>query len=306
MSSCENQDMEFFASNIKEGMECTFIGVKSMYYRDTLRQFVATSENINKQSLGIFRGYKEYQLHISSGDCETVLTVEMVFKVMPQPGLLNGQSVCQNEGTLDISLKSNDGYNYYLMREGLETPLDTILWDNLANLGFASQTEAGRYYVIVENVEPSANGKFTAICRDTMLSTFAIGDAPKVFHVSSALDGKQEIYLCDGNMEKIKLAGSEPTVDYILCRDGDDNLYGEWQHRSEGGFLEFPVKESGKYKIKGVLGSCEQIMDDSVIVYADQIPDLKLYDEYYYCRDEEGGAKIEIFEAPVLLSLIHI
>ena len=300
MSSCENQDMEFFASNIKEGMECTFIGVKSMYYRDTLRQFVATSENINKQSLGIFRGYKEYQLHISSGDCETVLTVEMVFKVMPQPGLLNGQSVCQNEGTLDISLKSNDGYNYYLMREGLETPLDTILWDNLANLGFASQTEAGRYYVIVENVEPSANGKFTAICRDTMLSTFAIGDAPKVFHVSSALDGKQEIYLCDGNMEKIKLAGSEPTVDYILCRDGDDNLYGEWQHRSEGGFLEFPVKESGKYKIKGVLGSCEQIMDDSVIVYADQIPDLKLYDEYYYCRDEEGGAKIEIFEAPVL------
>lgn len=300
MAACENADLEFFASAIAEGMECTFIGVKSMYYRDTLKRFVSTAENINRQSLGVYRGYKGYQLHISGGGCKSILTIEVVFKVMPDKGLLNGQSVCQNEGTLDISLQSNEGFNYYLMREGETTPLDTILWNNLADLGFASQTEAGRYYVIVENVDPTGNGKFTPICRDTMLNTFAIGDAPKVFHVSSASDGAQEIYLCDGNMEKIKLAGTEPTVDYILCRDGDDNEYGDWQHRSQGGYLEFPVTESGKYKIKGVLGTCSQMMDDSVIVYADRIPDLKLYDEYYYCRDEEGGAKIEIFEAPVL------
>lgn len=295
---CARDMLEFFLSNVQEGVNCTLIGIKSDNYRDTLTHFVATAEHINRKSIGTFGIRQKYELHLQEGSCESVLIYTVSEKQNATTDHILGNSVCEGDGTLEIKLVNKDiNHNYYLFREGERTALDTILYTS-ADMVFAPQNAPGRYAVVAENVDPIAGGGYTRICRDTMWDTFAIGDAPTRFHVESYPDKAKEIFLCTGATKTIRLLQSESTVDYALMRNGVK--YSDFQHKANGSSLDFGVSEAGEYIVRGFLGSCEVDMLDTIMVYEDALPDLELYDKYYFCREADGGAEVEIYDVPML------
>lgn len=300
MRGCENEPLEFFLSKVDPGIECILIGLMADNYSDTLTHFVTTAEHYLRTSIGIYPGgYAKYICYLKDGSCRTQLTLSVVYRDLPDTGgILDGTSICEGYGTLDITLSGKvPGQNYYLMREGEVVPLDTILYSEMDG-AFNTQTEKGRYYVLTENIDVTPDGLYyTTICRDTLPRTFAIGDAPTKFHFVSWPDRKQELYLCIGEQKRVSLLSSESTVDYALMKDGVE--IGGRQHKEGGGRLTFGVTEAGQYTVRGFLGNCEVDMLDTVTVYADSLPNLQLFDKYYYCRDEEGGANIEIEDAPM-------
>lgn len=295
---CQKQGLTFTLTDLAVGVKCSIVGYTADNYRDSLIHFVATEDYPNNMPIGTFVArYQKIICALEDGDCRAEMTLQLVYKQMPELGLLDGESVCASAGTLNIKLKENIyEYNYYLVREGEDKPLDTIPYNSSA-LAFKEQTVPGRYYVIAENINKSDIGGYTPICRDTMLNNFAIGDSPKRLHVKAFPGDTTVVYLCKGETRELRMRSSQSIVDYALFKDGVE--YGERQHKAYDGELSFGVTEEGMYTVRGFLGDCEEEMLDTIMVYADTIPDLELYDVYYYCRDEDGGAQIEVFEAPM-------
>lgn len=303
LSVCPNESLDFFLSEAKENVRCILVATSSVNYKDTLLDFITTAAHLGRKNIGSF-GIKDrrvFEFSVLDGACSSKAIFNVVPRTLPDKINLEGNSVCEGTEPLEIKLQgtapAGSNYNYYLMREGTPVALDTILYSD-TNPAFKAQTDPGRYYVVIENIELAAGNRYTRICQDTALNTFAIGDAPTRFHVVSLPDRGKEIYLCTGALGKIELVQTENTVDYALMRNGVE--YSERQHKANGGLLEFGVHEAGEYTVTGFLGNCEVSMLDTVMVYEDVFPDLELYDTYYFCRDEDGGAVVEVFDAPML------
>lgn len=295
---CQKQGLTFTLTGLAVGVKCSIVGYTADNYRDSLITFVATEDYPNNLPVGTFVAkYSKIVCALEDGDCRAEMTLQLIYKQMPELAPLDGESVCASDGKLNISLIENIyDYNYYLVREGEQIPVDTIPYHS-SDLAFEEQAVPGRYYVIAENVNKADVGGYTPICRDTMLSNFVLGESPKRLHVKAFPGDTTVVYLCKGEMKELRMKASQSIVDYALMKDGVE--YGERQHKAYDGELSFGVTEEGVYTVRGFLGTCEEDMLDTIRVYADTIPDLELYDVYYYCRDEDGGAQIEVQEAPM-------
>lgn len=303
LSVCTNEMLDFVLSDVRAGVRCVVVALSAANYKDTLVDFITTADNAGRKNIGSFRikDRETYEIYLLDGDCFSKGVYKIAPRVLPDNIELEGNSVCEGTEPLEIKLlntaPAGSNYNYYLMREGTPLALDTILYSD-ADVAFKAQTDPGRYYVVVENIELAAGNRYTKICQDTVLNTFAIGDAPARYNVVSKPGGASEIYLCTGSMGMVQLTQSENAVDYALMRNGVE--YSDRQHKANGGVLEFGVYEAGEYTVTGFLGNCEVSMLDTVTVYEDVLPELELYDTYYFCRDADGGAVVEVFDAPVL------
>lgn len=296
--SCINEYENVYLSDTRAENNYVLIGIIDGNYRDTLATYHAEKASAagERIALGSFKAYEAYVLHMENQGCAVSQTLTVQYKPMPERTPLSGESVCGNEGELEVALagKQWNNQNYYLCTDAKAAPVDTILGTD-PQRPFKPQTEPGRYWVVTENIDPVSGARF---CRDTLAPSFAIGQAPKAFEIRRypELDGNA-IYLCAGDSAIISLGITENTVEYALFRD-DVEVSDVRQYRIDGGEITFSVTEAGVYSVRGFLGSCEQEMLNKIVVYMDTLPDLELYDTYYYCKGAEEGAKIEVFGAP--------
>lgn len=300
IESCENELENLYVSQTTAGADYVLIGLKDNGYRDSLTFYHADAASTDRIFLGSYKAYDEYRLVMDYKGCSNMQSISVKYKPMPHLTGLTGQSICNNEGELIVELINKvEDQNYYLYIDSKENPVDTITYLDAGIMTFKPQTENGRYWVIAENIERLGGG-YARECRDTMQPTFAIGQAPQAYEITRYPEYDQgNIYLCKGDTGQIILGRTEKTVEYALWKDGVE--YSDHrQFRKDGGMLSFPVAESGVYSVVGYLGTCRQEMLNTITVYVDTMPDLELYDTYYYCKGAETGAKIEVYGAPYL------
>lgn len=299
VESCVNELENIYLSQAKAGMDYVLIGLTDRGYRDSLTTYHAdVTMTTERELLGSYKGYDKYVLNMDNQGCPNSMTLEMVYKKMPELSGLNGKSVCNNNGALEVELINKvQNQNYYLFTENEATERDKIPYSS-SNMKFAPQTTPGRYWVITESLTIQGAGEIRE-CRDTLRPSFVIGDAPRALDIYRypEQDGG-DIYLCKGDTGIITLT-PELLVEYGLWKDGEE-VSEVRQFRTDGGEISFAVAESGVYSVIGYLGDCEQAMLNTITVYVDTMPNLQLYDTYYYCKGAETGAKIEVLGAPYM------
>lgn len=294
--SCINEWENIYLSQVKADNKYVLIGLMDGGYRDSLTSYTATEDNnTDRIFLGAYKAYDAYVLDMDHKGCISSSRINVNYKPMPQLSGLDGTSICGNEGQLEVSLVGKlPNQNYYLYIDSKAEALDTLSASE-SDIQFRPQTEPGRYWVIVDNIDPVSKARF---CRDTMYPSYAIGQAPQAFDITRypELDGGN-IYLCKGDTATISLGRTEKAVEYALFRDGVE-VSPMRQYRVDGGEITFSVREAGVYSVVGFLGACTQEMNNKITVYMDTLPKLQLYDTYYYCKGAETGAKIEVLGAP--------
>lgn len=300
VETCPTTWEEVFLCREQEEAKYTLYGFINGY-RQKLTEYVGTTtapknDNTPTHSLGMYKGFESYilvrELEGCAGDEEKI---DMEYLEAPERSRLYGEDVCANEGVLELGADRAPLHNYYLYHEGNPEPVDTLHWNEDFNLiDFNPQTSEGRYFVIAENVDATTH---IPLCQDTLSPTFSLGHAPVAYDLTSMDENEpHDVYICKGDVKYIWLHGTESPVNYEVYRDGVFAFALENKHKY-GSAMEFPVREAGVYTVIGRLADCVQPMKDSVVVHVDTLPDLWMYEKYYYCAGEEG-AKIEIEEAP--------
>jgi hypothetical protein len=297
---CINEFDNFYVNTIGQNVSYTLLGITDGNYRDSLSVYTAGAVvSEGRHLLGTFRGYDEYHLVIEFEGCSRTESIVMDYREMPKTDIeVIGEDKCGNEGDLELSLPNRESdHNYYLhwVANGVAKQVDTLLYTGLRN-EFRPQNAPGRYWIIAENVE-SASG--VRLCRDTVRPSFAYGASPTPYQFVSYPEMSADVYLCTGDSSWVMLRQSEPAVTYSLFREGVEYSPIR-QFRNDGGPISFVVREPGVYTVRGFLGDCEIPMEDSVVVWKDDTPELELYDTYYFCIGTENAAKIEVLGAPYL------
>lgn len=301
---CPKQAIDFTIRNMQKDVNYILMGVKDGNFRDTLVNVVANADVAN-QFIGSFANYESYYFFKDKDGCPSAKLKQLFVSYLDTVNVMHvtGSSLCDNFGKdIELSLGTPDAdQRYILYRDNV--PVDTV-GPHASGWSFKPQHDVGIYRVIGETLFNST-APYIAKCRDTMDGIYAIGPVPTTYKADV-----DTLFLCEGGSGTIELNGGEKNVLYRLVIDGvvqNEILTLEGMGPRPISFnVAPPAPGTYQYIVRAYLsseyapgdaGMCEVDMD-TVTVMVGTKPNLGLYDTYYYCREEEGGALIEIPDVP--------
>lgn len=235
-------------------------------------------------SLGTFSHAGFYEV-VGSNGCKRVWDKIGVKKgSMPTEYDIIGTDNCLTAGgaeKMQISLPRREtNIAYYLHLNGGAIPIDTLDGVPLTQLAFKEHSDVGCYTVVGKH---AASG-----CSLPMRGTYCMSTPPNIQDVVSTGD---TVDLCFGNEHCIEISNSQIGIQYELAVG--NGSYGRPVAGTGARMQVGCVEDAGTYKVMAKVGTCQAMMNDSVIVRVNPIPELDLKPTYSFCEGKDG-VQIEI------------